>query len=286
MIRMDVLLKDAKKRNYGVAAPNAWNMESVRSIFEVANELKSPVVIDVATFHNIGECASLCRYYESKYPNVVYALNLDHGGTFEDCIQAIRYGFSSIMVDRSELPFEDNVREVAELVKIAHACGVSVEAELGHVGVGEEYETTRDAGLTRLEEAKEFVERTNVDCLAVSVGTSHGTYKGEPHLEFELLKKLSNEIEIPLVLHGGSGTGDENLYKAVKLGIQKINLATDLIVNGMDYMFESFGENNCNVERNTVYGASLLDSFSEGYKNKLAYYMNLFESTGKAGEND
>ena len=132
------------------------------------------------------------------------------------------------MVDRSTLSFEDNVAQVADVVRIAHAVGVSVEAELGHVGQGVEYEATRDAGLTHPEEAAEFVERTGVDCLAVAVGTSHGVYKGTPHLEFDLLSTLASDLEIPLVLHGGSGTGDENLRRAVKTGIQKVNLYTDL----------------------------------------------------------
>lgn len=221
---MGTILRQAKKEGYGVAAPNAWSLNTVKSIFEAASELKAPVIIDGAGIHQIEEISDAVHFYEKKFPEVTAALNLDHGGPFEEIIQAIRCGYTSVMVDRSTLAFEENVKEVAEIVKIAHAVGVSVEAELGHVGQGFEYEQTRDSGLTRKEEAIDFVKQTNVDALAVSVGTSHGTYHGTPKLEFELLADLHQMVEVPLVLHGGSGTGDDNLKKAVQTGIQKVNL--------------------------------------------------------------
>lgn len=124
------------------------------------------------------ECADIAKFYERRYPEVPFALNLDHGGPYEQIVQAIHAGFSSVMIDRSTCAYEQNVKEVKEIVKIAHAVGISVEAELGHVGQGAEYEETRDAGLTKLEEALSFVQETGVDCLAVAVGTSHGVYKG------------------------------------------------------------------------------------------------------------
>lgn len=194
------------------------------------------------------------------------------------------------MVDRSELPFEENVRETAEIVKVAHALNVSVEAELGHVGQGYEYEQTRESGLTNKDEAVEYVRQTGVDCLAVSVGTSHGTYKGTPRLDFELLAALDKLVEIPLVLHGGSGTGDGNLAKAVQTGIQKVNLCTDLSLAGMEALKEYLGVDYDSMAKNKALGefgnpsANMWDSdiaAAKGYKQKLMHYLKLFGSAGK-----
>ena len=194
------------------------------------------------------------------------------------------------MVDRSTLSFEDNVAQVADVVRIAHAVGVSVEAELGHVGQGVEYEATRDAGLTHPEEAAEFVERTGVDCLAVAVGTSHGVYKGTPHLEFDLLSTLASDLEIPLVLHGGSGTGDENLRRAVKTGIQKVNLYTDLGEAWLQALKREIAIHEGTAEevtedefKNAKKKITQLmeDSCKNGYQKKLMHYMELFDSAGR-----
>ena len=194
------------------------------------------------------------------------------------------------MVDRSELPFEENVREVTEIVKIAHALNVSVEAELGHVGQGCEYEQTREAGLTNKDEAVEYVRRTGADCLAVSVGTSHGPYKGTPKLDFELLAALDKLVEIPLVLHGGSGTGDENLAKAVQTGIQKVNLCTDLSTAGLEAMKAYLGVDYDSMAKKNELGefgnpsANMWDgdiAAAAGYKQKLMHYMKLFGSAGR-----
>lgn len=275
LIHMGTLLQDAKKNRYGVAAPNVWSINTARVVFEAAQELKAPVILDVAGIHRLEESAEAVKFYAKKFPEVTAALNLDHGGNFEEIVEAIRLGFSSVMVDRSTLSFDENVREVSEIVKIAHAVGVSVEAELGHVGQGFEYEETRDAGLTRKEEAVEFVKKTGVDCLAVSVGTSHGTYKGTPKLEFELLKELSEMIEVPLVLHGGSGTGDENLKKAVLTGIQKVNLNTDLSNAGIAAMEDYMAHSNANM-------FDMSNVIADGYKQKLIHYMRLFGGEGRA----
>lgn len=287
LVTMEEILKEAKLKGYGVAAPNCFNLESIRCCFEAAEELKSPVILDVGFAHGIEESAHISQFYAKQFPNVVYALNLDHGGPFEHIMRAIKAGFSSVMIDRSTLPFDQNTAEVKEIVKIAHALGLTVEAELGHVGQAVEYERTRDAGLTKKEEALAFVEQTGVDCLAVAVGTSHGLYAGTPHLEFELLKDLSDSIEIPLVLHGGSGTGDKNLQKAVQTGIQKVNLWTDLGNSWIDSLekelllrkreVEQVGDTEFKKKKKTVQQV-LMDSARAGYKEKLMHYMKLFGS--------
>lgn len=288
---MGTLLRKAKKEGYGIAAPNVWSGTTVKAVFEAADELNAPVIFDCAGIHSLAETVDMVRFYERKYPNVSGASNLDHGGSFEEIMSAIRYGVTSVMVDRSTLSLEENIREVAEIVKIAHASGVSVEAELGHVGQGFEYEATRNAGLTKKEEAVEYVERTGVDALAVSVGTSHGTYRGEPKLEFGLLAELSSLVPVPLVLHGGSGTGDENLAEAVRIGIQKVNLCTDLSNAGLASMRDYLAIDFDGAKRDKGLGefgnptANMYDLgnvMAGGYKESLKHYIRLFGGVGRA----
>ena len=164
---MHELLQEAKKGGYGIPAPNVYSRFTMEACLQAAAELNSPVILGVPGVFGIEEMGELARFYERRFPQVPFALNLDHGGPFEHIIRAVRSGFSSVMVDRSTLPYEQNVEESREVVKIAHAVGMSVEAELGHVGQGNEYAETRDAGLTHPEEAAAFVEATGVDCLAV-----------------------------------------------------------------------------------------------------------------------
>lgn len=291
MMPMGRMLEAAKQKGYGIAAPNVYNRETIEAAFLAAKKLKAPIILGVAGVHGIYECADLARFYERRYPEVPFALHLDHGILYEHVIQAIHAGFSSVMIDRSTSPYAENVREVAEIVKVAHAVGISVEAELGHVGQGDEYEATRDSGLTKPEEALSFVKETGVDCLAVAVGTSHGVYKGTPHLEFELLKTLSEEVPVPLVLHGGSGTGDDNLVKAIASGIQKINLNTDLTAAGKITLEEALlGKVQNEVDPNAVGEFApkkmnlqqTIAAACAGYKNELMRYMTLFGSAGKA----
>lgn len=291
IIPMHELLKEAKKGGYGVAAPNVFNRETIEACFLAAKELRAPIILDVAGVHGIYECAELARFYERRYPEVPVALNLDHGGPFEDIANAIRAGFSSVMIDRSQSSFEDNVKETAEIVKFAHACGISVEAELGHVGQAFEYDKTRDSGLTRPEEAADFLAQTNVDCLAVAVGTSHGVYQGECKIDFPLLDTLAAQIEQPLVLHGGSGSGDDNLRKTIEHGIQKVNLNTDLVMAGLDAMEASYANNleikvpkGVDTDEFTTKRMNMQQLFAVGadaYKNKLMHYMKLFKSEGR-----
>ncbi len=289
---IDTILKKAKEGRYGVAAPDAYNSSSVRACFQAAVNLKAPLIISCLGSTNMEETADVTHFYAKKYPEAVVTLHLDHGAAFEEIMLALRCGYSSVMIDRSRLPYEENVREVREVVKIAHAMGVTVEAELGHVGTGLEYDKTRDSGLTHKDEAKSFVEETNVDALAVAVGTSHGVYKGTPRLEFDLLSEIAAIVDIPLVLHGGSGTGDENLQKCIACGIQKINLFTDM-ANPAGEAMAAFmrGEESKDADI-----AAALEMYAgkkknfnvaplvgaEVYRRKLEHYMKLFGSVGKA----
>ena len=269
-VSMDKILNKAAAEEYGVVAPNVYNLETVGAGFKAAIELKSPLIMDVYDALDLELIAEAAKFFSKRYPEVTVALNLDHGKSYEVAVKAIRYGFTSVMVDRSSLAFEDNIKQVREIVKMAHAIGVSVESELGHVGQGITYDNDRDNGLTKVSEAVEYINKTGVDCLAVAVGTAHGRYVGTPHLDFERLAELKAICKVPLVLHGGSSSGDENLKKAVGTGITKVNIGTDLKTAG------ALGAKEYLERTEFPSLIEMIDCGVEGYKEKIKHYMVLF----------
>ena len=219
------VLDKARAEHYAVGAFNVNDMEIAKAIGSAAKEEKSPVILAVSPsaikYAGIEYIYEIARVTADK-SGVPTVLHLDHGTDFKDCVQCIRYGWSSVMYDGSKLPFQENVAMTKKIVEFAHAAGVSVEAELGklagvegHVSVSE-----KDAIFTNPEEAKLFVEQTGVDALAVAIGTSHGAFKfkGEANLDFERLAKIEKLVNIPIVLHGASGVPKEVLDKAAKYG--------------------------------------------------------------------
>lgn len=239
LVTMKEILDDASKNNYGVIAPNIFSELDARACVAAAEEMNSPLILDISVGHTkdivLFGSYIRCIAEESRLP---IALNLDHGGSFEksfeqvtkEIMSALKGGFSSVMVDRSYLPFEQNIQETAILTKMAHSLGVSVEAEIGHVGSGTAYDEEDGRQYTDPKVAKEFVERTGVDCLAVSVGTAHGLYTSTPELKFDLIKEIKKEVNgLPLVVHGGSGSGHENLCKACHCGINKVNICYEIV---------------------------------------------------------
>lgn len=277
LVTMKEILVRAKQGDYGVTAPNVQSEDTVRAVIEVAEECNAPMIIDVNDFihPDLPWFLAMIRDLASK-SEVPIAINLDHGKSYEAVMLGIRSGFTSIMVDRSSLPYEQNVAETKEVVKMCKPLNMSVEAELGHVGMGNNYAVDGVSNLTVPEEAAKFIAETGVDCLAVAVGTAHGRYKGTPHIDFERLAAIRDACgDTPLVLHGGSGTGDENLQKAVHTGIQKVNLATDLIVAGKEELAEFIKDPNFDKWQ-------LIPTFKRGYKNRLRHYVELFDQAGKA----
>jgi len=198
----------------------------------------------------------------------------DHSTSFKESMRGIRAGFGSIMVDRSSLPYEENAAQVKEMVRIAHAVDIEVEAELGHVGSGVNYEKDGSSALTVPEEAVRFVEETGVDCLAVAIGSAHGVYKGQPRLRFDLLEELAAKVSVPLVLHGGSGTGDENISKACRLGICKVNVANEL----MRACFDALLKNG--MDGNEIY--KFWPVMERGYRDQCRHIFDVCGSSGKA----
>ena len=249
------LLVPARKKGYAVGAFNINNLEALLAVTEAATEEKSPSIIAVTPgaikYGGLPYLSNMVKTAAEICP-MPLSLHLDHGEEFETVSKCIKAGFTSVMIDGSHLKFEENIALTKRVVDIAHPKGITVEAELGRLaGVEEKTVDEKEAVLTDPDSAKEFVDRTNVDALAVAVGTSHGAYKfkAEPKLDFERLRKISMKIDLPLVLHGASsvpswiiekaskygaelkgakGIPEQHIKKAISLGIAKINIDTDL----------------------------------------------------------
>lgn len=225
------MLNDAQKGNYAVGAFNAENMEMVKAIIQAAEELKAPVMIQ--TTPSTIKYGTLETYYamvsaEAKKASVPVCLHLDHGSSFELAVQAMKAGYTSVMIDGSHEDFEGNVAVSKKVADVANALGIPVEAELGKVG-GKEDDLEADADTnTDPQEAKEFVERTGVTSLAVAIGTAHGFYHGTPVLDKERVSEVKELVSVPLVLHGASGLSEEDVRECVKRGMCKVNFATEL----------------------------------------------------------
>lgn len=225
------MLSDAQKGGYAVGAFNAENMEMVKAIIAAAEELKAPVMIQ--TTPSTVKYASLEMFVamvaaEARSASVPVCLHLDHGSSFELAVKAVKEGYTSVMIDGSKLPFEENIDVSKRVVSVAHPNGIPVEAELGKVGGKEDdLEAVADTN-TDPAEAKEFVEKTGIDSLAVAIGTAHGFYVGTPVLDKERLSEIRAVVDIPLVLHGASGLSDEDVKDCVGRGICKVNFATEL----------------------------------------------------------
>lgn len=229
LVTLNEVLKQAQKEKYAVGLFNTIDMEMANGVLAAAENLRSPVIIGTAEillpFGGLEELAWLLRPMAER-ASVPVVLHFDHGLKEETVYKAIDLGFSSVMYDCSDKSFEDNIKALREMTKYAHSKGVSVEAEIGHVGnAGCDGEA--DA-LTDPEEAKYFAKETGVDALAVAIGTAHGAYKKKPCLDFERLKKIRQAVDVPLVLHGGSGLTEEDFKKTIEYGIAKVNIFTDV----------------------------------------------------------
>lgn len=233
LVNMNEILQPAKKGQYGVGFFNAVNVEMARAIIETAEELRAPVMVGTAEVLLPAMELELVADYllpMAKKASVPVCVHYDHGLTFERCMEALKLGFTSVMYDCSTVSYEENVSRVAEMVKICHGMGVTVEAELGHVGdnAGSGKLANPEDYFTDPDTAVDYVQRTGADSLAVAVGNAHGDYAFPPKLDFERIRVISEKTNVPLVLHGGSGLADDDFRNAVKLGVSKINIFTDI----------------------------------------------------------
>ncbi|EOF61074.1 ketose-bisphosphate aldolase [Enterococcus hirae EnGen0127] len=255
---MKELLKVAKDNQFAVPAFNICSYDMLKAIMEEVERLNAPVILEIhpdeIAYLNDEFVAAVRAYaHKSKVPVVIH---LDHGGKVSDVLRAIRNGYTSVMIDASLQSFDDNIKITKEVVALAHEVDVSVEAEIGTIGNNGSAEGgAANIIYTDPEQAKQFVEETNIDTLAIAIGTAHGLYPKDktPKLNIELLKELNETIDLPFVLHGGSGNPDKEVSEAVKYGIAKVNLSSDLKSVFFDALREILNENPEMYEPNMIY---------------------------------
>ena len=283
LVNLNDVLIPAKAGGYGVGLFNAVNVEMARAVIETAEELKAPVIVGTAEV--LTPAMSLERVAEYLIPmaqkaSVSVCVHFDHGLTFEMCMEALKLGYKSVMYDCSTDTYEVNVARVAEMVKICHGFDATVEGELGHVGdnegsaEGDSHLADPSAYFTDVNLAKDFVDRTGVDALAVAVGNAHGDYKFPPKLDFRRIRDIADRTGVPLVLHGGSGLSDDDFRTAIKEGICKVNIFTDIDKAG-----------KAGIEEGLAAGAKtmmgLIPYEIAAMKKVVANKMELFGSIGK-----
>lgn len=229
LVTMKSLLEQAKKNHRGIGAFSVGNMEMVKGAVEAAEELNTPIILQIAEVrlnHSPLALMGPMMVQAAKEAKVEIAVHLDHGLTMEVVQKALDYGFTSVMFDSSTYPFEENIERTGEVVRLAEKYGATTEAELGLVGGSEDGSYDHGIRCTNPDDAKLFCERTGIDALAVAIGNAHGNYPVAPQLAFDVLEEIHKKTEVPLVLHGGSGITDDDFQKAISLGIVKVNIAT------------------------------------------------------------
>ena len=231
LVKMKDLLKRAEEKNIGCGAFSVGNMEMVKGAIRAAEELETPIILQIAEvrlknspLHLMGPM----MVQAAKEAKVDVAVHLDHGLTFETVDKALELGFTSVMLDASTLPFEENIAKVKTVVEKAQKYGATVEAELGLVGGSEDGSCDHGIRCTDPDDAVVYARETGIDALAVAIGNAHGNYPVAPTLAFDVLEKIHEKVDIPLVLHGGSGITDKDFQRAISLGIRKVNIATDI----------------------------------------------------------
>lgn len=270
--------KKASEGHYAIPHFNVWNAEMLMGVMDAAEELRAPVIISFGTgFTGNTSFEDYCYMMESmaKKATVPVILHWDHGRNMTILQNAVNHCMNSVMRDASALPYEQNVAEIKRCVDYFHAYNIPVEAELGHVGNETVYEEAlADYEYTDPKTAKDFVDRTGCDSLAIAIGNVHGVYSSEPKLAFDILEEVANAVDVPIVLHGASGIGDEDIKKAISLGVAKINIHTELTLAALDAIKENINEPYLAMQRKV----------REAVKERAMYKIKLFGDDGRADE--
>jgi fructose-bisphosphate aldolase class II len=273
------LLDDAERNGYGVGAFNTVNMEFVRGAVRAAEELRSPIILQLAEIQIKDAPLNLMipmMAQAAKDASVPVAVHYDHGLTLENILKALRYGCTSVMFDGAALPFEENIETTRKTVRMAKAFGASCEAELGVVGGGEAESEGQvfEEAFTDPSQAAEFVQRTGCGALAVAIGNVHGRYVKEPNLQLERLKLIDKIVSVPLVLHGGSGISDDDFRRCIGGGIRKINIFTAV--------HQSAASRLVGMQASECACSSITQRLEEGAYEEIARHLRIFMSDGKA----
>lgn len=274
LVNLNEILKKARKERYAVGLFNTTDTDMLQAAIEAAEELSSPVIVGTAeVLLPYGELKLIAPSVvaAAKRAKVPVAVHYDHGLTYERCVEALKLGFSSVMFDGSVKPYAENIAETREIVKLAHAMGATVEGEIGHVGDAAEGLSSM---YTTAEEAKAYVDAAGVDALAVAIGSAHGVYKKKPMLNIARLKEIAAAVDLPLVLHGGSGLSDDDFAQSIAGGIAKVNVFTDLCLAGEAAMKEGTEKNLGYLETRNL----KVKAIKEAVKTKI----RLFGCAGKA----
>ena len=278
LVTLNEVLKKAQQGKYAVGLFNTINAEMLDAAIEAAEEQKSPIIIGTAeVLLSYGELELIAPSVisKAKKASVPVVVHFDHGLSYDRALQAIKLGFSSIMYDCSAKKDSDNILSTYEMSKIAHSFGISIEAEIGHIGGSEGAATAEaDTQYTSVEEAVRFAKLTKVDALAVAVGTAHGVYKVKPKLNFNRIAEIRSVLDTPLVLHGGSGLSDEDFRKTIENGIAKVNIFTDLTLAGVRAMKDGLAKDKGYLD--------IRNMQKEYIKAEIIKKMSLFGSIGKA----
>lgn len=276
LVNLNDVLKRAQKEKYAVGLFNTTDTDMLQAAIEAAEETRSPIIIGTAeVLLPYGELKLIAPSIIEKAANatVPVVVHYDHGLTFDRCLEALKLGFSSVMFDGSAKPYEQNIEETKEIVKIAHALGATVEGEIGRVGEAAKEDTLLTEMYTTPREAEEYLKATGVDALAVAIGSAHGVYKKKPMLNIERLKEIRQAVAVPLVLHGGSGLSDDDFKNTIKEGIAKVNIFTDLCLAGERAMKDGTGKDLGYLE---------IRNLKEEYiKEAIKTKIKLFGSDGK-----
>ena len=283
IVGMNDVLLPAREGHYAVGMFNAVTSDMVRGVVEAAEELRAPILLSTCEiFLKYWPMEELAHYFQfiARRASVPVCFHFDHGKSEAACLRALELGFTSIMYDTSALPFEENLRRVKEMAYKAHSVGVQIEAELGRVGNNEGSAEGADVldvpenYYTDPEQARQFVAETGVDALAIAVGNAHGAYKFPPKLDFDRIDAIAAAVPVPLVLHGGSGIGDDDFRTAIRKGIAKVNIFTDLSLAGGKAAAAAYAD-----------GRGLADMVLpavEAVKQAAAEKIRLFGAAGKA----
>lgn len=277
LVNLNEVLKKAQKEKYAVGLFNTTDTDMLQAVIEAAEESNSPVILGTAeVLLPYGELKLIAPSViaAAKRASVPVVVHYDHGLTFERCLEALQLGFSSVMFDGSAKAYGQNIEETKEIVKIAHAFGESVEGEIGHVGEAAQGDESLENMYTTVAEAKEYLENTGVDALAVAIGSAHGVYKKKPKLNIERLKEIADAVSVPLVLHGGSGLSDDDFKNTIREGIAKVNIFTDLCLAGERAMKDGAEKKLGYLETRNL----KVEYIKEAVKHK----MSLFGSVNKA----
>ena len=278
LVNSKKILESAKEGNYAVPQFNVTNLEWAKYILEKCEEMKRPVILGFSegAIKYMGGPNTVVNLIKGLMQDlnttIDTVIHLDHGTTVETAKKVIDAGFTSVMIDASKYELEENIRMTKEVVDYAHKFNVTVEAEVGHVGGVEDNISATNLNAT-LEECIEMVTKTGIDSLAPAVGTSHGPYKGEPKIDFDLIKIVTENIEVPLVLHGGSGVPEASINSSINSGINKVNIDTELKQAWHKEMLEFVKENSEAYDPRKVIGSG-----EKAIKEVIEYKMNLFSN--------